>query len=265
MVCKKNGCKQLLHESNDPKETTINDLKKKLSTPPATPASNSLSSPDYPLFGMPSLFTDTVEIPVLSKKYIMWAKVKSPGIELSLPLDRCCSVSLCSLSHAQHVQQLHPHLKMTKLTSPVAITVANEDAVLQKMALQDVSINWGPGKSSVHTMLVVPKLAWHISFGNNYLKATDAIVKHKERIVSFNHPQMQFAIKCLWEAPICPCGRVETDVFSLSTVVQTPQKRVPGINIVQVCLAIATIESALLLPAQSIIVADVIQSPAGKC
>ena len=293
LVCKKNGCKQLLHESKDPKGTTPNDLEKKLSskfqaqfdslcskletvlpksnpstpppTPPATPASNNPASPDYSLFGMPSLVTDTVGIPDLSKKYIMWAKVKSAGTELSLPLNSCCSVTLCSLSHAQHVQQLHPHLKITRLTKPVAINVANEDAVLQGIALQDVPINWGPGKSSVHTMLVVPKLAWHILFGNNHLEATDAIVKHKERIVSFNHPQMQFAIKCPREAPIRPCGRVETNVVSLSTVVQTPQKLVPDINIVQVCLAIATIGRVLLLPFQSSMIADVIQFPAGKC
>ena len=51
-------------------------------------------------------------------------------------------------------------------------------------------------------MLVVSKLAWHILFGNNRLEATDAIVKHKERIVSFTHPQMQFAIKCPCEPPV---------------------------------------------------------------
>jgi hypothetical protein len=46
---------------------------------------------------------------------------------------------------------MHPDLKMTKLTKPVVINVANEDAVLQGIALQDIPITWGPGKSSVHT------------------------------------------------------------------------------------------------------------------
>ena len=123
--------------------------------------------------------------------------------------------------------KLHPDLKMTKLTKPVAINVANEDAVLQAIALQDVPITWGPGKSSIHTMVVVPKLAWHILFGNNHLEATDAIVKHKERIVSFTHPQMQFAIKCPREPPVRPSGRVETNVVSLSIIVETPQKLLP--------------------------------------
>ena len=57
----------------------------------------------------------------------MWAKVASARLKLSLPLDSC-SVSLCSLNHAERVQQLHPDLKTTKLTKPVAINVANEDA-----------------------------------------------------------------------------------------------------------------------------------------
>ena len=81
-------------------------------------------------------------------------------------------------------------------------------------------------------MLVVPKLAWHILFGNNHLEATDAIVKHKKRIVSFAHPQMQFAIKFPREPPVRPSGRVKTNVISLSTVVETPQKLLPGINVI---------------------------------
>ena len=81
---------------------------------------------------MPSVAADSVEIPDL--------KVKSDGVELSLPLDSCCAVSLCSLIHAERVQQMHPDLKMTKLTKPVAINVAHEDAVLQGIALQDIPI-----------------------------------------------------------------------------------------------------------------------------
>ncbi|CAB4010120.1 retrovirus poly [Paramuricea clavata] len=150
LVCKKKGCKQLLHKED--KLPTQSQLEERLST-------------------------NSVEIPDLSKKYIMWTKVKSVGVELSLPLDTCCSVSLCSLTHAEHVQQMHLDLKMTKLTKPVAINVANEDAVLQGIRERER----GPGKSSVHTILVVPKLAWHVLFGNNHLEATNAIVKHQER------------------------------------------------------------------------------------
>jgi hypothetical protein len=148
LVCKKKGCKQLLHKEN--KLPTQSQLEEKLSSfrhnlivfalnwklyfqiqkplpqPPTSPADNNPPASDYPLFGMPSVVADSVEIPDLSKKYIMWTKVKSAGVELSLPLDSCCSVSLCSLIHAERVQQMHPDLKMTKLTKPVAINVANE-------------------------------------------------------------------------------------------------------------------------------------------
>ena len=171
LVCKKKGCKQLLHK--DKQTSTESQLEDKLSSkfqaqfdslcsklesvipnptpptsppPPPNPTKNKPPPTDYPLFGypMPSLATHSVEIPDLSKKY-MWAKVTSASLELSLPLDSCCSVSLCSLNHAERVQQLHPDLKMTKLTKPVAINVANEDAVLQGIALQDVPITWGQG------------------------------------------------------------------------------------------------------------------------
>ena len=112
--------------------------------PPPTRTENKPSPTDYLLYGMPSLATHSVEIPDLSKKYIMWVKVASARLKLSLPLDSC-SVSPCSLNHAERVQQLHPDLKMTKLTKPVAINVANEDAVFQGIALQDVPITWGQG------------------------------------------------------------------------------------------------------------------------
>ena len=105
------------------------------------------------------------------------SKVTSASLKLSFPLDscNCCSVSLCSLNNAERIQ--HPNLKMTKLTEPVAITFANEDANLQGIALQNVPITRTPAESSIHTMLVVPKLARHIG-----------------ELVS--HILIQFAIKC---------------------------------------------------------------------
>ena len=41
---------------------------------------------------------------------------------------------------AQRVQQLHPDLKMTKITKPVPINVANEDAALQGIAKMFLSL-----------------------------------------------------------------------------------------------------------------------------
>ena len=76
-----------------------------------------------PMFGMPSVVTNKVDLPNLSNRHIMWCKVKSGGrgINLSLPLDSCCSVSLCSLEHAKLMQEKYPSFKWVKLPSPVAI------------------------------------------------------------------------------------------------------------------------------------------------
>ena len=137
------------------------------------------------------------------------------GIDLSLPLDSCCSVSLCSLEHAKLMQEKYPSFKWVKLPSPVAIHVANKYAGLQGVGMQDVRIDWRPGKYSVHTMLVVPKLSFPVLFGNNHLESCDAVVSHKERIVHFRHPAMQFKVKCPLEPPRQPNGTVETNVVSL--------------------------------------------------
>ena len=104
--------------------------------------------------------------------------------------DSCCSVSLCSLEHVKLMQEKYPSFKWVKLPSPVAIDVANEDAGLQGVGMQDVRIDWGPGKYSIHTMLVVSKLSFPVRFGNNHLESCDAVVSRKERVVHFRHPAM---------------------------------------------------------------------------
>ena len=77
-----------------------------------------------------------------------------------------------------------------------------------------IRIDWGPGKYSVHTMLVVPKLSFPVLFGNNHLESCDAVVSHKECIVHFRHPVMQFKVKCPSEPPRQPNGTVETNVVA---------------------------------------------------
>ncbi len=118
-----------------------------------------------------------------------------------MPLDSCCSVSLCSLDHAQYIQEQCPHLSTVKLDHPIPVSVADNDSVLNGIALHDVPIQWGPGKEFIHAMLVVPKLSLSILFGNNYLEAAHAITDHKRHTVTFNHPQMQFIMKCPMEQP----------------------------------------------------------------
>ena len=191
------------------------------------------------MFGMPSVVTNKVDLPNLSNRHIMWCKVKSGGIDLSLPLDSCCSVSLCSLEHAKLMQEKYPSFKWVKLPSPVAIHVANEDAGLQGVGMQDVRIDWGPGKYSVHTMLVVPKLSFPVLFGNNHLESCDTVVSHKECIVHFRHPAIQFKVKCPSEPPRRPNGTVETNVVSLYVCSEKPQKLQRGINLVTLCLSLA--------------------------
>ena len=131
------------------------------------------------------------------------------------------------------------------MLSPIAIYVANKDAELQGVSMQDVCIDWGPGKYSVHTMLVFPKLSFPILFGNNYLKSYDAVVSHKERIVHFQHPAMQFKVKCPSDPPRHPNGTIETNVvslyvcpLSLYVCSETPQKLYHGINLVTLCLSL---------------------------
>ena len=62
---------------------------------------------------------------------------------------------------------------------------------------------------------------------------------------------MQFAIKCPREPPVQLSGRVETNVVSLSTVVEPPQKLLLGINVIQTCLTLASFTSVLLSPVLS--------------
>ena len=100
----------------------------------------------------------------------MWCKVQSGGIDLSLSLDSCCSVSLGSLEHAKHMQANYSDYKWVKLPSPIPIHIDNEDVGLQGIGMQDVCIDWGPGKFSIHTMLVVPKLSFPVLFWNNHLE-----------------------------------------------------------------------------------------------
>ena len=107
--------------------------------------------------------------------------------------------------------------------------------------MQDVCIEWGPGEHSVHTMLVVPKLSFPVLFGNNHFELCDAVVSHKERIVHFRHPAMQFKVKCPSEPPFRPNGTAETNFVSLYVYSEKPQR---GINLVTLCLSLTFLTGA---------------------
>ena len=67
------------------------------------------------------------------------------------------------------MQEKHHLFTWVKLPSLEPIHVANQEAGLQVVSMQDMRIEWGPGKDSVHTMLVVPKLSFPVLFRNNHL------------------------------------------------------------------------------------------------
>ena len=142
------------------------------------------------------------------------------------------------------MQEKHPSFSWVKLPSPIPIHVVNQEAGLQGVGMQDVRVEWGPGKHSVHTMLVVPKLSFPALFGNNHLESCDAVVSHKERIVHFRHPAMQFKVKCPSEPPRRPNGTAETNFVSLYVYSEKPQKLQRGINLVTLCLSLAFLTGA---------------------
>ena len=76
-------------------------------------------------------------------------------------------------------------------------------------------------------------------FGNNHLELCDAVVAHKERIVHFYHPTMQFKVKCPTEPSRKVNGTIETNVVSLCVSSQQPQKLQCGIHLVTLCLSLA--------------------------
>ena len=215
---------------------------------PPTSSVNTMScdsgsqSNNVPMFEMRSLVTRKVDLPNLANKHIMWCNVQSGGggggIDLSLPSDSCCSVTLCSLEHAKHMQAKCPDYKWVKLPSPILIHVANEDAGLQGIGMQYVRIDWGPGESSIHTMLVVPKLSFPVLLENNHLQLCDAVVSHKDSVVHLRHSTMQFKIKCPSEPPHWPNGTVETNAVSLFVHSEKPQKLQHGINFVTLCFSL---------------------------
>ena len=132
----------------------------------------------------------------LANRHILWAPVTSVGVKLPLPLDSCCSLSLVSKTHAELVSQKCPNLCYKKLATPLPVSVASPDSQLHAVGIMQIPITWENSICSTFSMLVVPGLSWPILFGQNHLRQTKAITDHDGLIVHFNHPSMQFAIKC---------------------------------------------------------------------
>ena len=136
------------------------------------------SDETFPIFGMPA-FTTAVSTNIdLSQKTILWAKVESAGVAISLPIDSCCSVSLVSEAHANHVMEQCPTLTFERLPTPIPVTVVSPDAQLKAIGTMQIPIKFGPGAESLFVCLVVPCLCWLMLFCHNPLQSTHALVDH---------------------------------------------------------------------------------------
>ena len=145
---------------------------------------------------MPTLAHSSSELSVNLNHSILSCQVTSAGEVLQLPLDSCCSVTLCSLDHAQHIHSARPELTYKKLEKPISVQMADTSVSLNAVGVQEVPIAWLPNKKTVSVALVVPNMTWPLLFGENHLAATHALSDHREKTVTFRHPAMNFTISC---------------------------------------------------------------------
>ena len=104
--------------------------------------------------------------------------------------------------HADFVASKRPDLKYRTLEEPISVTAADPKSTLQAVATMEIPITWETNTETVFTMLVVPGLVWPILFGENHLHATQALVDHYVRTVTFCHPSMQFRVQCSLDNPL---------------------------------------------------------------
>ena len=200
--CSKSGCKDIKHANTRPPVVNSCDVQQpqvtqpgpRSSEPPSSGVQSQSSNP--PLFLMPTLPHSSNELSVNLNRSILSCQVTSAGKVLQLPLDSCCSVTLCSLDHAQHIHSARPELKYKKLEKPIPMQMADTSASLIAVAVQEVPIAWLPNKETVHVALVVPNMSWPLLFGENHLAAAHALSDLREKTVTFRHPAMNFTISC---------------------------------------------------------------------
>ena len=191
-TCNKWGCKAVRH-----KEPPAQSL---VAGPQLTESSTDIPVvPDSTVFGLPAVTNSTG---TLKERNILWTPVISAGKKLPLPLDSCCSVSLVSRAHADHVASTRPQLKYQSLEKPLAVSVADSKSQLQAVGTMEIPIQWSNGKETSFQMLVVPGLSWPILFGENHLHATQALVNHATPSIHFQHPSMSFEISCSLQNPL---------------------------------------------------------------
>ena len=143
---------------------------------------------------MPTLPYSSSELSVNLNCSILSCQVTSADKVLQFPLDSCCSVTLCSLDHAQHIRAARPELKYKKLEKPIPVQMADTNAFLNAAGVQEVPIAWFLNKETVHVALVVPNMCWPLLFGENHLAATHALSDYREKTVTFRHPAINITI-----------------------------------------------------------------------
>ena len=116
--CKKQGCKAVLHtpaSQLSPSNLSDGTVKNSAYSPSkqtpvqAHPAQQQQAQQQHEQqpekhHKTSTLPSEYVAVPSqLKQRHIMWCKVQSSNLTLNMPLDSCCSVSLCSLDHAKRI------------------------------------------------------------------------------------------------------------------------------------------------------------------
>ena len=138
----------------------------------------------------------------LQQRNILWTRVNSGGIDLPLPIDSCCSVSLVSGAHTDHLLKTNSQLKYTPLADPIPVAVANPTAQLKAIGTMEVPIAFANGHTTTFLMLSVPGLAWPILYGENHLQITNPLVDHQALTITFRHPNLNATVKCQTGNPL---------------------------------------------------------------
>ena len=172
------------------------------------------SSPNEPPRAPTTLNTNVIGMPTVSnlehckvsqglqQRNILWTRVNSGGIDLPLPVDSCCSVSLVSGAHTDHLLKTNSQLKYTPLPDPIPVAVANPTAQLKAIGTMEVPFTFANGHTTTFLMLSVPGLAWPILYGENHLQITNALIDHQALTITFRHPSLNVTIKCQTGNPL---------------------------------------------------------------
>ena len=206
------------------------------------------------LIGFPAIAniqTCTVNTdPHLANKSILWTRIESGGLQLPLPIDSCCSISLVSRAHTDHLLASNSNLKYMPLQDSIPVSVANPKATLHAT----VPFTFTNGTKITFLMLSVPGLAWPILLGKNHQMSTKALVDHHALTVTFRQPQLNTTIQCEKENPLTPSWHTNislsaSPVTCLLTGMPTadqPHRRIQfrkWLNLVTICV---TLTAALL-------------------